>query len=186
MRHFLYARHFLLLTAFAVLAGVLCWLHLTIEVSLSFALYGALHASALALSLRVHHPVWRKFLFIVIAAALSLMTVRAGILATQLSPTLAGNVGRHTVLGLVAAMGAVTYGIAIRAFGFYKLSAGLLATIAIGCMLAALLALFTLGYVQFLGQSWLAIPWWYAFSAGLWYSDQPLRASTEPGGRGDY
>jgi hypothetical protein len=185
VHHFLYPRHFLLLTAFAVMLGTMSRLHLSSDLSVSFAMYGALHASALVLSLRAHHPFWRRCWFIVIAAALSVMTLRIGIFATQLSEALAGNVGRHTVLGLSAATGAVTYGIAIQAVGFYKLTAGLLAIIAIGCVSAALLGLFTLGYVQFLGQSWLAILWWYAFSGGLWYSDQPLRSRGDVAGRRD-
>ncbi len=181
MQHLLYPRHFLLLTAFAALAGVLSWLHLTSELSLSFALYGALHASALVLSLRARHSIQRKLTFIAVAAGLSVMTLRLGIFGRQLAESLTVDVGLYTALGLSATIGAVTYGITIHALGFYKLTSGSLAIIAVGCMLAALLALFTLGYVQFLGQSWLAILWWYALSGGLWYSDQPRRASTGAG-----
>jgi hypothetical protein len=172
MNHFLYTRHFLLLACFSVFLGVVSRLHLTGSFPVSFALYGSLHASALVLALRARQAIWRKCLFIVIAASLSVMTLRFGIIGRQLSGTPPGIVGLYSLLGLSAVIGAVTYGILIRLFGMYALTRGSLAAIAVGCMLAAFVALFTVSHFHFLGPWWFAVLWWYAFSGGLWYFDQ--------------
>jgi hypothetical protein len=174
MNHFLYARQFLLLTGFSVLLGVMSRLHLagSLSLSVSFALYGALHASALVLTLRARHAIWRKCLFIVIAASLSVVTLRFGIFGRQLSLVLPGIAGLYSLLGLSAAIGAVAYGVLIRLFGMWALTAGSLAAIAVGCVLAEIVALSTARHFHFLGPWWLAVLWWYAFSGGLWYLDQ--------------
>jgi hypothetical protein len=172
MSHFLYTRHFLLLACFSVFLGVVSRLHLTGSLSVSFALYGSLHASALVLALRARQPIWRGCLFIVIAASLSVMTLRFGIFGRQLSGTPPGTVGLYSLLGLAAVIGAVAYGILIRLFGMYALTTGSLAAIAVGCVLAAFVAYFTVSHFHFLGPWWLAVLWWYAFSGGLWYFDQ--------------
>jgi len=104
------------------------------------------------------------------------MTLRVGIFAGQLSEVLPGNIGVYTVLGFSAVLGAVTYGMLIRLFSLYKLTAGSLAAISIGCMSASFLALATLSHIHFLGRWWLAVLWWYAFSGGLWYCDRHAKA----------
>jgi hypothetical protein len=179
MNHFVYPRHFLLLTGFSVSLVVIARLHLLSDLSVSFALYGALHASALALTLRARQPLWRRCLFIAMAAGLSVMTLRVGILGMRLLGTLPGNLGLYTALGFSAVIGAVTYGISIRLFGILKLTLKTLAVVSIGCMVAAYVAFFTLAYFHSLGRWWLVVLWWYAFSGGLWYSDARvmLRAS---------
>jgi hypothetical protein len=172
MNHFFYARHFLLLACFSVFLAVVSRLHLTCSLPVSFALYGSLHASALVLALRARQAIWRSCLFIVIAASLSVMTLRFGIFGRQLSGTPPGIVGLYSLLGLSAVIGAVTYGILIRLFGMYALTTGSLAAIAVGCVLAAFAALFTGSHFHFLGPWWVAVLWWHAFSGGLWYFDQ--------------
>jgi hypothetical protein len=179
MNHLLYPRHFALLTGFALLLAVMSHLHLANELSLSFALYGALHASALILSLRTRQAIWRKCLFIFIAASLSVVILYVGIFGRHLSGTLPGNVGLFTVLGFSAMTGAVAYGVLIRLFGIYKLPPGSLAAIAFVCMLATLVALVTASRSRYLGQWWLAVLWWYAFSGGLWYCDQRRNATNQ-------
>jgi hypothetical protein len=176
---FLYPRHFLLLACFTLLLVVMSRLHPSTNLSASFALYGALHASALVLALRARQPIWRSCLFIAMAASLSVITLRIGIFGRQLSEALPGNIGVYTVFGFSAGIGAVTYGILIRLFGAYKLTAASLAAISVACMLASLLALGTLSYIRFLGLWWLAVPWWYAFSGGLWYFDQHAGAALD-------
>ena len=163
----LFARHFLLLTCFSVLLGILAKLRLSSDLSVSFALYGALHASALVLALRVRQPLWRKCLFIVAAASLTLVTLRVGTLGMQLSGALPGNGALYAVAGVSAAAGAVTYGMLIRLVGFYTLTLSSLAEIATGCMLATCVAVFTLAHFHSLGRWWLAVLWWYAFSGGI-------------------
>jgi hypothetical protein len=176
---FLYPRHFLLLACFTLFLVVMRWLRLSVNLSVSFALYGALHASALVLALRARQPIWRSCLFIAIAAGLSVMTLRIGIFGTQLSVGLPANIGVYAVLGFSAVLGALAYGILIRLFSLYKLTAASLAAISIGCMLASFLALGTLNHIHFLGPWWLAVLWWYAFSGGLWYCDRHASAALD-------
>lgn len=107
------------------------------------------------------------------------MTLRIGIFGTQLSQGLSADVGLYTVLGFAAAIGAMTYGILIRLLGFYKLTAGSLATISLSCVLASFLGLFTLGHFHLLGPWWLAVLWWYAFSSSLWYCSRRQNAANQ-------
>jgi hypothetical protein len=172
MQQFLYPRHFTLLTGFSVLLAVTSPLHLWSDISISFALYGALHASALTLALRAHQAAWRKCLFIALSAGLSLMTLRVAILGGRVSESLGANLGPYALIGGSALVGAITYGLLIRLFSFYILTARALAEIAATCALASLLALFTLTHAHFLGVWWLAVLWWYAFSASLWNCDR--------------
>jgi hypothetical protein len=186
MGHFLYARQFLLLAGFAVLLAVITRLHLLTDMIVCFAVYGALHASALILTLRARHAAWRSCLFILSAAALSVMTLRVGMFAGRLSGTLSANLAIYAVLGFSAVTGAVAYGILIRLFGIYELTLRLLAVIALACLLATFVAFFTLTLSHSLGRWWLAVCWWYGFSAGLWYCDrrQNARALAASGGSG--
>ena len=141
----------------------------------SFAVYGALHATALALALRIRPPIWRRGLFIVLAAGLSAMTLRVGVFAGGLSATL-GSGAPYAVFGFSATAGAVAYGILIRRIGIFELTSRELALISLGCALAADLAYFSLARWPALGRGWLVILWWFAFSGGLWYCDRRRRA----------
>jgi hypothetical protein len=171
--HFLYPRHFSLLACFGVLLIAIARLHLADDLTLCFALYGALHASALVLALRASHSIGRECAFIAMAAVLSAITLRVGIFAAQSLGTLRVGVALYAVLGFSAAAGAAAYGILIRLSGIYtRLTGRALATASIGCLLAAPAALFTMKHLPFLGRWWLAVLWWYAFSVGLWYCDR--------------
>jgi hypothetical protein len=175
---FLYSRHFLLLICLSALLAVTPRPHLPSDLDASFALYGALHASALMLTLRARRPIWRKCLFVIVAAGLSVTALRAGILGRHLSVMFTGNAGLYAALGFSALAGAVTYGILIRLFGISLITLGSLAAISLGCVLAAFVALFTGSHFHFLGPWWLATLWWLAFSGGLWYFDQRRSRST--------
>jgi hypothetical protein len=170
--HFRYPRHFLLLTCFSIFLSVMSRLHVLSDLSVSFALYGALHASALVLSVRAGYPIGQKFLFVAIAAGLSALTLHVGIVGIHLTGTLPGNAGLYTVIGFSALTGAVSYGVLIRIFRTFELNAVSIAVIAVGCTLATYIAAYTLAHSHFLGRWWLALLWWYAFSAGLWYYDR--------------
>jgi hypothetical protein len=172
LNHFLYPRHFLLLTGFSILLWVMSRLHFLSDLSVSFALYGAMHASALVLAVRARYPIGQKCLFIAMAAGLSVLTLSVGIFGMHLTGTLPGNVGLYSVMGFSAFVGAVSYGALIRIFKIYELHAGSIAVIAIGCTLATYIAAYTLEHSQFLGRWWLAVLWWYAFSGGVWYRDR--------------
>ena len=149
--------------------GVLSRLHLTANLSVFGALCGALHAVALVLAVRVRQAIWRDSLFIVIAAALCVMTFRLGVIERR--ATLPGNIGLYSVLGLSAVIGAVSYGALIRLTGMCALTIREIAAIAVGCMFAAFAGLLTLSHFHFLGSWWLAALWWFTFSGGLWYFD---------------
>jgi hypothetical protein len=181
MDHLLYARHFLLLAGFSALSGLMTRLRLSLDLFASFALYGALHASALVLALRARQPLWRCGLFIALAAALSMMTLRVGLFAGQLFGTL-GNVALYAVFGISAMAGALTYGMLIRRVGIFELTFRELALLSCACALAADAAYVTLMHSPSLGRSWLAILWWFAFSGGLWYCDLRRRAVVDRSG----
>jgi hypothetical protein len=172
MDHFRYPRHFLLLTCFSIFLGILSRHHFLSDLVVSFALYGALHAAALVLALRARHPMGKKFLFVAIAACLSALTLHVGLVGIHLAGTLPGNVGLYTVMGFSALTGAVSYGVLVRIFRMFELNAVSIAVIAVGCTLATYIAAYTLAHSHFLGRWWLAVLWWYAFSAGLWYYDR--------------
>ena len=173
-----YPRHFLLLACFSMLIGVMSQLHLTGNLSAAFALYGALHAVAPVLAVRSRQEIWRKCLFIGVAAALCVMTFHFGSVAREQSAALPGKVGLYSPLGLSAFIGAASYGTLIRLSGIYALTMGELAAIAAGCAFAAYFSLFTASHFHFLSSWWLAVPWWFTFSGGLWYFD-PRHGSPE-------
>jgi hypothetical protein len=170
--HFFYPRHFLWLGCFSILLAVMTRLPLSNDLSISFALFGALHASALVLSLRAPQPIARNCLFVVISAGLCVITLRAGMVARHLFGALPGNLGLYTALGLATITGALTYGFLIRLCRIFPMTLASLGAISLGCMSATFLALFTAGALHFPGPWWLAVLWWHAYSGGLWYADQ--------------
>jgi len=177
--HFLYPRHFLLLICLSVLLAVIPRPHAPSDLNASFALYGALHASALALTLRARQPIWQKCLFVAIAAGLSVITLRVGIAGRHLSGTLPGNAGIYIALGFSAVTGALTYGILVRLFWISAMTPGSLAVISLTCLLATFIAPFTGSHIHALGPWWLAVLWWHAFSGALWYCDQRHKRATQ-------
>jgi lysylphosphatidylglycerol synthetase-like protein (DUF2156 family) len=170
MTRLFYPRHFTLLACFSVLLGVISSLHNARDLSVSVAMYGTLHASALVIALRTRHAIWRKCLFIAVAAVLSVLALRVGISAGQLSGMSLANSAFYGVLALSAATGAVTYGLSIRLFGIH-LTLGALAAIAVACLSATCIGGFAVRHFHFLGPWCLAVVWWHAFSGGLWYFD---------------
>jgi hypothetical protein len=154
------------------LAGLAAPLPLAANVSLSFALYGGFHALALVIALRARQPLWRTALFVGVAAAISVLTLQAGLHVLQLLGGLPGNFRLYAALGCAAMLGALAYGILIRQLKMYPLRASALALISLGCVAAAYVGFFTLARGHTLGRWWLAVLWWYAFSAGLWYFDR--------------
>jgi hypothetical protein len=173
MGHFLYSRHFLLLTvcgAFMALLGM--WFPIA-NLPLAFAIYGTIHAAALMLSARKNLSARAKILFIAVAAGLCVMTVRAGLLGTRLSGAIPGTLGLYCLLGLSTMIGSVAYGMAIRLFALAALTFLAIASISAACALATVTAAVAAGHVGHLGPWELAVPWWYVFSYGLWYFDRP-------------
>jgi hypothetical protein len=181
--HFSYPRHFLLLACFSVVAASLTQRHFLNDLSISFALYGALHALALTLALRERQANWRKVLFIALAASLSVMILRVGIWGVQFFKQFPGHIGFYGLIGMSGAIGAAAYAALIRRLGFYPLPLAAFAFIALGCMLATVVAALALGHFQSLGRWWLATLWWFAFSGGIYFCDlrwPTARLRTEP------
>ncbi|MGB6310056.1 MAG: hypothetical protein WBF89_19895 [Steroidobacteraceae bacterium] len=172
-----------MLACFGLSLIALARLHPADDLTMDFALYGALHASALIFALRARLPMGRACAFILMAAALSAMTLRVGLFVAQSLGTTRLDAVLYTVLGFSAAAGAAAYGILIRVSGIYTLlSARALAMASIGCLLAAPAALFSMTHLPVLGRWWLAMLWWYAFSGSLWYADdRPRSAAPESG-----
>jgi len=177
--HFRYPRHFLLLICLSVLVAAAPRPNASSGLNASFALYGALHASALALTLRARRPIWQKCLFVAIAAGLCVITLRVGVVGRHLSETLPGNAGLYAALGFSAVAGALIYGILVRLFWISAMSSASLAIISLSCLLAAFAALFTGTHFRVLGPWWLAVLWWHAFSGALWYCDRRHKRATD-------
>jgi hypothetical protein len=147
-------------------------LHVSGNLAVSFALYGALHAAALILSLEVRQRTWRLCLFIALSAALSVVVVRIGMAGMRISGPLAAHLTPYLVLGSSAMTGAVGYAMLVRQFKVRALGPGEFVAISITCMCATDVAVFTSKHSQFLGPWWLAVVWWHAFSGCLWYFDR--------------
>ena len=182
MDHFLYPRHFLLLICLSVLVAVAPRPHASSGLNASFALYGALHASALALTLRARRPIRQKCLFVAIAAGLSVIALRVAMVGRHLFETLPGNAGLYAALGFSAVTGALIYGILVRLFWISAMPSTSLAIISLSCLLATFAALFTGTYFHVLGPWWLAVLWWHAYSGALWYCDQRYKRAMQGGG----
>src|ERR1700732_3984194 len=90
--------------------------HSPSDLNSSFALYGALHAAALSLTLRARRPIWRKCLFVAIAAGLSVISLRVGIAGGHLTESFPGSSGLYAALGFSAVIGALSYAILVRQF----------------------------------------------------------------------
>jgi hypothetical protein len=181
MEHFHYTRHFAVLGVATLLAFLLAhWDLLNDSLIMSFAINGALHAIALALTLRVPRAPQRKLAFIMLASALSVLTMYIGITGLVIFAVLPGNERLYAVLGLCAVSGAITYGSIIRLFWLGKFPSKLILGMAIVCLLATWLAFFIRLHADFLGGWWLAAAWWFAFSGGLWFFDTHPHALDRP------
>jgi hypothetical protein len=170
--HFNYARHFSVLGAAALVLFLLGhWDLLNDSLIASFAINGTLHASSLAVALRSPQNTLRKFIFIAIAALLSVFTMYVGIVGLVLLAVVPGNERLYLVLALCSMTGAITYGALIRMLWIRKISSRRILAISFLCLLATSLAFFARLRADFLGGWWLAAVWWFAFSGGLWFFD---------------
>jgi hypothetical protein len=166
-----YFRHFALLVCIA--AAILALRRrLALDAASWFALYGALHAAALAASLRIRQPWWRSLLFIAVAAGLAMSIARLGLFGMRYVGKLPGVSGAAALLGTASLLGAFVYGSLIRRFRLAEFPIGPLAATASACALAALAVLGTVGHAPVRGALWLTIAWWFTFSAGLWYHER--------------
>ena len=116
-----YGRHFALLVGLAGLAALLGQASVMPGPVASFALYGAMHAGALALCLRAAQPLRRKLLFISLAALISLSIAFLGVHAAPLAAGPRGVSGLRSILAATSILGALSYGWLIRALRVHRL-----------------------------------------------------------------
>ncbi len=182
---FNFKRHFGLLVLFGAVAIFIPLGGLGIGAR--FALMGALHAAALALS-RVGAaklPPSRSLVFVAAAALLALATAQLGLLGLEALGALGGAPKLCAVLAASAGLGALAYGALINAvlgtargapvppsaarsrapFGLLPLGATALA-----CAAATSLSFAVSRELHAASVLCLAIPWWFALSGGLWCS----------------
>jgi hypothetical protein len=178
-----YPRHFGLLACMvAVLAvthrwapdlGAMAWC----------GIYGALHSSALIVTLRAAAPPPRRGGFVVVAAAMSMSVVAASRLAGQAGVGWSGLAKAAALLAFASGTGAAAYSLLIRGWFGVPLAAAKIVSITLGCIVAALAVLASRLYLHG-GTLWFAAAWWFAFSAGLWYFEPAAQArkTRAPGG----
>lgn len=138
----------------------------------AFAVYGALHASALAVSLRVRKPLSRQALFVAAAALLSMLTVRAALYAMRFAGELSALAGALVLLASASAVGAFGYAILIRKVLKYEFRVAAQAAASLLCVAATFAGFLAGRHYRVLSSLWVAIPWWFAFSGSLWYYER--------------
>jgi hypothetical protein len=177
-----YARHFGLLTLFSAALATPGW-RAQLGIAAQFALFGALHAAALVLSIRACAGVaaGRRLLFVALAAMLALATARFGLFGLRALSGAGGWFGPFVVVTVCAGLGALAYGELISGFlangrsvmapgGVAPLAVRSLALRSLGCA-AATCASFAIGRaLHAIDVLWLTIPWWFVFSGLLWYA----------------
>jgi hypothetical protein len=172
-----YGRHFILLTCVVAILAATNRLNSAHPAVASFGIYGALHASMAAATLRRTQPLWRKLLFVAIGSSLSMLSVAVTFFASRFIGRLPGMAGYALLLTLASGLGAASYAILIQHYFGADLSRHAAAAITLGCILATLAVLWSGVYLHG-GALWFAAFWWLAFSTGLWYCDR--RVSTGP------
>jgi hypothetical protein len=183
--HLNFRRHFVLLACALAVVVILAQFDIFGESSLlpDAAIYGALHALALSGALYSSATLARKSLFILLAAALDVAVLYIGILGAALLSTVPVglNVRAYLAVGLCSMAGAICYGLLIRRFWLPELSPRPIVRIALGCLIATLLALLLENLSGLINLSALAAVWWCVFSSGLWVFGRthPLRPDAQ-------
>jgi hypothetical protein len=165
-----YARHFGLLACVALLLGATRRWNPSLSVVATFGIYGALHASVLAFTLRGRQSAGRRMRFVATAASLSMLSVVLSLCANRFIGASTGMARSAFLLSMSSGTGAATYAILIRrSFGAHLTMSAIVA-IVLGCVAATLAVLFSGIYLQG-GGLWVAVSWWFAMSLGLWFYD---------------
>jgi hypothetical protein len=143
---------------------------------MAFGVYGALHSSLVAATLRTPQPLPRKLLFVVLTAVLSMLSAMLALYGSRYVGGFPGMSGLRLLVTLAAGLGAASYAVLVRRFWVRELTLQSVVSITLGCMLATFGVLMFGSLLISSGGSGLAACWWLAFSAGLWYHDRPLRS----------
>lgn len=178
MTDFNFKRHFLLLGGAIVVLGCVSLLPLYDDALFASGLNGALHALTLVASLQASATALRKLMFVVIAAALSILTLYIGIISLVALSVLPDAQRLPAVIAIGALCGAITYGSLVRIFWVPRIRSRVILGLAAVCAGATLI-----GYVLKLrfdwpGMWWLAAIWWLAFSMCLKFFAVPAPPKT--------
>jgi hypothetical protein len=139
------------------------------------ASYGALHASAIAASLRVRRALWRRLTFIAAAAIICVSAAHVGLYAFRLMSRFPA-IASQFALSLSSIAGAIAYGVLLRRLLNFTLPIAVSAMASILCPLATLAAFTASGLGP--GGLWVAAAWWFALSGCLWYADHRRRGDS--------
>jgi hypothetical protein len=172
-----YARHFGLLALFAVALATV-GSRAGLGIGARFALYGALHAAALVLSIGAGSGLapGRRLLFVALAAILALANARLGLFGLHAVSAVGGSSGPLAIVAACAGLGALAYGALISAVlenrrsSLVSFDLSSLAATSLGCAAATSASFAVSRALHAANVVWLAIPWWFAFSGLLWYA----------------
>ena len=159
-----YRRHFCLLIGMSAFLVVAARASPAIGLVGSFAVYGALHASMIAVTLLAPQPWWRKPAFAASSALLSGASVGLSLWLSRFSAGLPGYTRPALLLSLSAGLGAASYALALNRFFAAKLPVRSILSISLGCIVATLAILRSGIYLE-AGSLPFALAWWGAFSA---------------------
>jgi hypothetical protein len=178
MTYFNFKRHFLLLGGAIVVLGCLSLLPLYDNALFASSVNGALHALTLVASLYASATLLRKLVFVVIAAALSILTLYIGIVSLVALSILPDAQRLPAVIAIGSLSGAITYASLVRIFWVPGIRSRVILGLAAVCAGATLI-----GYVLKLrfdwpGMWWLAAIWWLAFSLCLRFFSIPSPPKT--------
>lgn len=172
-----YARHFGLLTVgIVVVAGTGSW-RPAMGLMASYGVYGALHATLLAVSVREAGSRWHRPCFVAAGALLCMLNVALTLrLALMLNGV--GSMGGALLLAAAAGGGAAAYTVLFGRFFAIHVAPRTVMSIALGCS-AATLAVFVSPWRASAGGFAVAAAWWIALSTGLWWHDAVRRKTSD-------
>lgn len=162
-----YRRHFLFLAGAIVILGCLSRLPLYDDALFASAVNGALHACVVVSSLQATATALRKLIFVVLAAALSIMTLYVGIIVLGALCILPNSQRLPAVIGTAAMTGAITYGSLVRSFWMRGVRPRTILGLATFSALATVGGYFLKLKFNLEGMWWLAVIWWVTFSLSL-------------------
>jgi hypothetical protein len=161
-----YARHFTLLASAAAVLAASRGLAAHGPM-VSFAVYGAVHASTIVVALRTAPAMWRALSFVAIAAALSTLSALFSVTGSHFL-TLPGTAAPCLLLTLSSGLGAACYASLIRYFWMPSLTFRAGVCLTFSCMAATIAAfLIAVFFLNGAGGLWFALWWWCAFSVSL-------------------
>jgi hypothetical protein len=170
--------HFALLSAATLLVVASPW-RIAPGLGAEFALFGACHACSVGVSVQPRAAPFRQVLFVAAAALLSLLTARCGFYGIQVAAKLYPIAAPLVILVAMAVLGALAYATLIRRALDYPMPPGSPAPIAAACAIVTIAAYSVCRHYRVFGGTWLAIPWWFAFSLSL-----KVQEHRRPGRRG--